>query len=167
MKILSRRKIYLLNPLSASVTLIKKPVNWFAQQINWQLTGFYMRATHWHLMDNACVRFFFTKWWPLNNYQKLFSFPRYSNFCISVFPSFFPIGHYFRAWSNINLKVYGVISCVNKNLITHFVWYLKNEKGMTLKLCQLIEYYLRNIFIEKSCRKCAAKASPRSLFNFV
>ena len=29
------------DPLSASVALIQKPVNWFASQ----LTGFYMRAT--------------------------------------------------------------------------------------------------------------------------
>ena len=33
---------YYLNPLGASVDLILKPVNWFAQQIK---TGFYMRAT--------------------------------------------------------------------------------------------------------------------------
>ena len=25
---------------------------------------------------------------------------------------------------------------------------------------------LKNIFMEKSCRKCASKASPRPLFNF-
>ena len=38
---------------------------------------------------------------------------------------------------------------------------------MRLKLCPLIEYYIRNIFMEKSCRKCAPKASPRTLFILV
>ena len=32
---------------------------------------------------------------------------------------------------------------------------------MTLKVCPLIECQLWNIFIEKSCRKYAPKASPR------
>ena len=59
--------------------------------------------------------------------KKLFSFSRYSNFCIFVFPSFFPVSHCLRAWSKKNLKIHDVISCLNKNLITHFVWYLEKE----------------------------------------
>ena len=43
-------------------------------------------------------------------------------------PLFLPVSHCFRAWSKINLKVYDCINCLNKNLITHFVWYLENEK---------------------------------------
>ena len=27
-------------------------------------------------------------------------------------------------------------------------------------------YQIKNIFIEKSCRKCGEKASPRPLYNF-
>ena len=42
----------------------------------------------------------------------------------------------------------------------------RRKKGMTLKLCSLIKYQIKNIFIEKSCRKCAAKADPRPLYNF-
>ena len=38
---------------------------------------------------------------------------------------------------------------------------------MTLKLFQLIKDKIRTIFREKSCRKCASKASSRPLFNFV
>ena len=37
---------------------------------------------------------------------------------IFVFPSsplFLPVSHYFRAWSKINLKVYNIINCLNKN----------------------------------------------------
>ena len=35
------------------------------------------------------------------------------------------VNHCFRGWSKINVKVYDVIHCLNKNLITHFVWYLE------------------------------------------
>ena len=44
--------------------------------------------------------------------------------------------------------------------------YLEKEKGMTLKLCPQIEYQIKDIFIEKSCRDYAAKASPRPLYKF-
>ena len=37
---------------------------------------------------------------------------------------------------------------------------------MTLKLCPQIEYQIKNIFLEKSCRKWAEIASPRPLYNF-
>ena len=37
---------------------------------------------------------------------------------------------------------------------------------MTFRLCPFIEYYVRNIFRERSCRKCAPKASPRPFLNF-
>ena len=60
--------------------------------------------------------------------KKLFSFSRYSNFCISSSSIFFPVHQCFRGWSKINLKAYDVINCLNKNLITHFVWYLEKEK---------------------------------------
>ena len=29
-----------------------------------------------------------------------------------------------------------------------------------------MEYQIKKTFIEKSCRKCAVKASPRPLYNF-
>ena len=36
--------------------------------------------------------------------------------------------HWFSGWSKINYKIYDVINCLNKYLITHFVWYLEKEK---------------------------------------
>ena len=61
--------------------------------------------------------------------KKLSLFSRYSHFCISVLPWFPPpVGHCFSWWSKINLKVYDVISCLNKNLITHFDWYLEKAR---------------------------------------
>ena len=38
---------------------------------------------------------------------------------------------------------------------------------MTFKLCSVIEYEIKNIYMEKSHRKCAPKATPRSLFILV
>ena len=51
--------------------------------------------------------------WPS---KKLFLFLRYVNFCIFVFPSFYPVSHCFRGWSKKNLNIYDVINCLNKNL---------------------------------------------------
>ena len=65
--------------------------------------------------------------------KKLFSFSSYSYFCISIFPLFLPVSHCFRAWSKIDLKVYDVINCLSKNIITHFVWYLEKEKRHDIK----------------------------------
>ena len=85
--------------------------------------------------------------------EKLFSFSRYSNFFISVFPSFFPAGHCFIGWLKMNLTIHDVINCLNKELDHIFC--------SLLRLCQFIGYYIRKKYMEKSCRKCASKASPR------
>ena len=37
--------------------------------------------------------------------------------------------------------------------------------GMKSMTCQLIDYYIRNISIGKSCGKCVSEASPRPLLN--
>ena len=57
--------------------------------------------------------------------KKLFYFSRYLFFCVSIFPSFSPCQPLLRAWSKINLKVYDVINCLNKNVIIYLVWYLE------------------------------------------
>ena len=95
--------------------------------------------------------------------KKLFSFLRPSIFVFLSSPLFFPVDHFFRGWSKINLNVYDVINCLNKSFLFDI---LRRKKRMTLKLHQLIKYWIRNIFMEKLCRKCAPKASPRPLFNF-
>ena len=102
--------------------------------------------------------------------KKLFLFLRYLNFYIFVFPSFFPVSHCFRGWSKKNLKIYDVINCLNKNLITHFVWYLEKETRCDIETLsidrELNKKHGKMGFMEKSCRKCSPKGSPRSLFNF-
>ena len=37
--------------------------------------------------------------------------------------------------------------------------------NQTIKFGQLIEHYVRNIFLEKSCTKCGGETSLRSLFK--
>ena len=59
--------------------------------------------------------------------KKLFSISVHSDFLFPSFSIFPPVGHCFRWWSKINLKVYNVLNCPNKNLIIYFVWYLEKE----------------------------------------
>ena len=105
--------------------------------------------------------------------EKLFLFHLKSSFGswdIQIFvfwpsPLFFPVSHCFRGWPKKNLKIYDVINCLNKNLITHFVWYLEKEITCDIETLS-IDREIRNIFINKSSRKWTSKASPRPLFNF-
>ena len=104
--------------------------------------------------NSLCLLFFmnflfFTKWYPFKNYEKCFLFHlkssfRYRDIRIFIFPSsplFLPVSHCFRGCSKINLKVYDIITCLNKNLLYHILFdILRRKKGITLKLCPLIEY---------------------------
>ena len=89
--------------------------------------------------------------------KKLFSFSRYAIFCISVFPFFLSVSHCFRGWSKINIKVCDIINCLNKNLITHFVWYLKKEKGYDIETLSidivLNEKHFYSKIIQKICTR--------------
>ena len=74
--------------------------------------------------------------------KKLFSFSRYSFFLFPASPLFVPVGHCFRAWSKINLKV-NDINCLDKNLIIHLVWYLEKK----------IRYYLETLSTDRVFNK--------------
>ena len=90
--------------------------------------------------------------------KKLFSLSRYSNFCISIFPLFLPVSHCFRAWSKINLKVYDVINCLNKSLITHFVWYLEKEKTYDIETFCIDRVLQKEHFYGKVMQKVCNKS---------
>ena len=60
--------------------------------------------------------------------KKLFSSWDLQIFVFLFFPYFLPVGHCFRGWSKINIKVYDIINCLHKNSVTYFVWYLEKEK---------------------------------------
>ena len=98
--------------------------------------------------------------------KKLFLFSRYSNFCKFVFPYSFPLSHCFRGWFKKNLKVYDVVNGLNKNLVTHYVWYLEKEIRLDIETLPIDKVLNRTFLWKKSCRKCTPKASPRPLFNF-
>ena len=50
--------------------------------------------------------------------------------------------------------------------MTHFVWYLENEKMYDIETLSIDRVLNKENFMEKSSRKCAPKATPRFLFNF-
>ena len=60
--------------------------------------------------------------------KALFVLEIFNSFVFLSFPLFLPVGHCCGGWLKINLKVHDVISCLNKNSITHFVWYPEKEK---------------------------------------
>ena len=58
------------------------------------------------------------------------------------------------------------MNCVNKNFITDFVWNLEKEKKYEIETLAIDRVLIKNVCIEKLYRKCAPKASPRSLVCF-
>ena len=75
--------------------------------------------------------------------QKLFLFSRHLNFCPELDEK-----------DKVNPKFYYVTAWLINNLI-HILPNISRSKG------KLIEYNMRNIFLEKSYTKCNRKTSPR------
>ena len=98
--------------------------------------------------------------------KKLFLFSRYSNICISVVAPFSLCRPLLERMMKINLKVYGVINCLNKNFTTYFVWYLEKGKRHDIGTLAIDRVLNKEHFMEKVCRKCALKAISRPIFNF-
>ena len=96
--------------------------------------------------------------------KKLFSFSRYSKFCIFFFPAFFPVSHSFRGWFKKNLKIYDVIDCLNKNLITHFGWYLGKEISCDIETLSIDRVSNKKHFYGKIMQKMCTKSSPETPF---
>ena len=110
-------------------------------------------------MPVSAIFLLFSKWYPLNNYEKCFSFHLKNSFRsrdiqIVVFDcsSLLPLGHCIRGWLKINLKVYDVINCLNKNLITRFIWYIENKQKYDIETLSIDRVLNRSICIKKTCR---------------
>ena len=88
--------------------------------------------------------------------EKLFSFSRYSIFCIFVFPSFFPVSHCFRGWFKKNLKVHD-INCLNKSFIAH-VWYLEKEIRCDIETLSIDRELNKEHFYGKIMQKMCTKS---------
>ena len=133
-----------------------------------------MSAIFYQIFIKWFLLIFITKWKPFKKYEKCFLFHLKSSFRswdIQVFvfsssPLFLPVSHCFSGWSKKNLKVYDAINCISKNLITHFVWYLKKEIGCDIEILSIVRVSNKEHFYGKSCGKCAPKASDRPFFNF-
>ena len=61
-------------------------------------------------------------------------------------PLFLPVSHCFRGWSKINFKVYDIINCLNKDLITHFVWYFGKEKRYDIETLSIDRVFKKKNF---------------------
>ena len=96
--------------------------------------------------------------------KKLFSFLRYLDFCTFVFPYFFPVSHCFRGWSKKNLRIYDVINCPNKNLITHFVWYLEKEISSDIETLSIGRELNKKHFYGKIMQKMCTKSQSQTPF---
>ena len=120
----------------------------------------------------ACVCYFLSNFYfspyfslPFKNYEKSFLFHLKSSFCswdIQIFvflssPLFFPVSHCLRGWSKKNLKIY-VIDCLNKNLITHFVWYLEKEIRCDIETLSIDWELNKEHFYEKIMQKMCRKS---------
>ena len=72
---------------------------------------------------------------------------------IFVFPSSLlshPVSHCLGGWSKINLKVCDTIKCLNKNLITHFAWYLGKGKRYDIETLPIDRVLKKSLFFWKN-----------------
>ena len=97
------------------------------------------------------------------------SFCNISNFHVFLFKIHQKFkGHFLNELRVAFNNTFGVMSAWNydTNPVCIIVrWCLRRKKGMTLKLCQLIEYYIWNIFM-KNAESVHKKLIPDPFFNF-
>ena len=79
-------------------------------------------------------------------------------FLILSSPLFLPVSHCFRCWSKINLIDYDVINCLNKNLLTHFLWYLEKEKRCDIETLFIDRVLNKKHFYGKIMQKKCTKS---------
>ena len=78
----------------------------------------------------------------------------------------FPVSHCFRGWAKIDLKVNDVTNCLNKNLMTQFVWYLENEKVHDIETLSNDRVVNKECFHEKIIQKMCMKSLSQTLLLF-
>ena len=123
--------------------------------------GFVKAYVHYFLSNF----YFLTKWCPSKSMKNVFLFHLKSSFhsrdiqilLFSPTPLFLPISHCFRGWSDINLKDYDIINCLNKSLITHFVWYLGKEKIYDIETLSIGRVLNKEPFYGKIKQKMGTK----------
>ena len=126
-------------------------------------------------MFKAFVRYFLRKFWFSPNdslskkYEWCFLFHLKISFrsrdvqifVFPFFPLFLSVSHCLRARSKVNIKLYDVINRLNKNLITHFVWYLEKEKRYDIETLAIDAVLNKEHFYEKIMQNiCNQKLVP-------
>ena len=71
---------------------------------------------------------------------------------------FLPVSDCLRAWSKINLNVYEVTSCLNKSLITHFVWYIEKEERYDIETLSIDRVLNKKHFYGKIMQEMCIKS---------
>ena len=113
-------------------------------------------------------------WYSLNNYEKYFLFHIKSSFLfwdiqVFVFLSFplsFPVSYWLKWRSKRNIKVYDVRNCLNKNLVTHFAWYLEKKKRYDIETLSIHRVLSKGYFYGKIMQKMCTKIYSKAPFNF-
>ena len=107
---------------------------------------------------------------PLNNYEKCFLFHLKSSFRSQDIQFlyfqlpfiFYLVSHWLRGWFKINRKVFDVSIFLNKNVITHFVWYLKKEKRYYPESLPIDRVLCKEHFHGKIMQKLCTKSQSRT-----
>ena len=117
----------------------------------------------------ACVRYFYQIFIfspidsPAKTMKNTSCFIKKALFVLEIIkflyfhPSLF-FFHCFRRWSKINLKVYDTINCLNKNSITHFVWYPEKEKRYGTETLSIHGVSTKEHFYGKIMQKICSKS---------
>ena len=111
-------------------------------------------------------RFIFHQIIALQNYKKRFLFHLkislhsrdIQTFVFLSSTLFFSVSHSFRGWFKNNLKIYDVINCLNKNLITYFAWYLEKEIGCDIEILSIDRILNTEHFYGKVMQKIGTKS---------
>ena len=65
----------------------------------------------------------------------------------------------------VNFKIYGVTAWLTNNCNTNIAHISRSKGNQAIKLGQLTDYNMRNIFLEKSYTNCGAETSPRPFYE--
>ena len=104
---------------------------------------------------------------PLKTMKNVFYFIQKALLVLEIFkflysrlpPFFLPVSHCFSGCLKINLQVYDIINCLNKNLITHFVWYLEREERYDIEILSIDRVLNKEHFYGKVMQKICRKSS--------
>ena len=97
--------------------------------------------------------------------KNAFYFTSKALFILKIFEFLFLLYGGVAKWLDQNDKVtfeiYDVTAWLTDNCMTHIAYILRSKGNQTMTFSQLIDYDMKNIFLEKSYRKYGGETSPR------